>query len=369
MAGHPEQVCRQEITRRDILGGLAAAALLAPWGCSRGRRGEASCVAGKRIRWLVPFAAGGGYDIYSRLLEPHLQKKLRAEIVLENMPGAGGIIAATTLMRSRPDGLTLGILNAPGLLVAAMTGETPAPNPATDFTVLGRIVRNHVTWFTGGHSALRSCDDVLAEAAARPMVFGISEVGSTNFINAAVAAFLLGIRAEFIAGYPGSRETSLAVMRGEVDLAAFTFESVQDRVDARDLRPILQISTTGVSAHSCLQGVPLLGGPEGLAVRRAIELRRDPRHAEEDADALIGLTRTGILVAAPPGLEDVLFRCLEESLHETLADPAFQAAAARARRSLDIGRADEAETDLRAAEGAAARFVPVIRDVMSRMRR
>lgn len=317
---------------------------------------------------MVPFAPGGGYDIYSRLLEPHLEEMLQAEIVPENMPGAGGIVAATALMRSRPDGLTLGILNAPGLLVANLTGETPAPDPATDLTILARIVRNSIALFGSGQSPLRSCSDLMAEAALRPIIFGVSEVGSTTFVVSAVASYLLGIRAEFIAGYAGSRETSLALMRGEVDIAAFTFESVQDRIESRDLRPLLQISSTRLATHPSLERVPLLGGPEGMAARRAIETGRDPHRAEEEAEALIGLARTGILVGAPPGLRDEMFRCLEELLHQTLESAGFKEAAARAGRPLDIGRTDDALADLRAAGGAATRFIPVIRDVMNRMR-
>jgi tripartite-type tricarboxylate transporter receptor subunit TctC len=285
-----DPVPKGRLTRRRMVKSLSLAGggLLFNWcGCSQGDRRPAPCIetAGRKIRWLVPFPPGGGYDIYSRLLEPFFRERIGADIVVENTPGAGGVISANKLKSSEPDGLTLGILNAPGLLVAALTGETSAPNPTRDFTILARIVRNQAVWVTGINSPLRSMDDVLAEAAKRPLLFGISEAGSTNFINTAVAAHLLDIEADFLAGFAGSRETSLAVMRGEVDLAAFTFESILDRIEADDLRPLLQISAARLSPHESLAGVPLLGGDAGAAARRAIARRRDAGQVAADAQA------------------------------------------------------------------------------------
>lgn len=361
------------LSRRELIKGLARAGgalLLNSWGCSRGALREATCfqTAGRKVRWIVPFPPGGGYDVYSRLLEPFYQEKIGAEIAVENIPGAGGRVAANTLKSSDPDGLTLGILNAPGLLVASLTGESSAPNPAKDFTILGRVVRNQVVLVTGYSSPFRTIEDVLAEAGRRHILFGISEIGSTNFVNMAVTASLLGIDARFIAGFAGSRETSLAAMRGEVDLSAFTFESILDRVEAQDLRPILQISAKTISPHASLEGVPLLCGEAGLVGGRAAQLGRDARQTEADAQALVNLSQTGLLVAAPPRMDEGLFQCLEQRLHETLTSPAFQAAAARANRSLDVGRAAEAQAYIESAAEQTVRFMPAVREAINKIR-
>jgi tripartite-type tricarboxylate transporter receptor subunit TctC len=352
------------------IGAGAGALLLGSWGCSRRHRVASPCfqTAAPRVRWLVPFPPGGGYDLYSRLLEPSFEEKLGAELALENLPGAGGIIAANTLAQSSPDGRTLGLINAPGLLVASLTGKTNAPNPARDFTILGRIVRNLHVCVTAGDSPLRTMDDILAESRKRPILVGISEAGSTNFVNLAVTADLLGINTEFIAGFGGSRETSLAVVRGDIDMAGFTFESILDRIEAQDLRPVLQISAERISPHASLEGVPLLGGDKGLAARRAAELGRDARKRQDEALALSGLTGMGLLVAAPPRMDESLFQCLDRKLHEALTDPAFQAAAAGANRSLDVGRAFEAQADIEAAAKQAEMFVPIIRETINKIR-
>jgi tripartite-type tricarboxylate transporter receptor subunit TctC len=364
----------QAISRREMMKRFGifsgGALLLSHTGCAQKNIMQAPCsqLAGKQVRWLVPFPPGGGYDIYSRLLEPFYQKKTGAEITIENTPGAGGIISANKLKESLPDGLTLGILNAPGLMVAALTGAVNVPNPVTDFTILGRLVRNQAVWVTAGNSPFRSIEDVLAESQRRPIVFGMSEVGSTTFVNVAVATDLLGINAAYISGFAGSRETSLAAMRGEVDLASFTFESILDRLESQDLRPILQISPQRISAHALLNDVSLLCGAEGIAARRADELGRDPRQSEETASTLTKLTGSGLLVAAPPNMEEGLFRCLEQHLYEALTDPELEAAAAKAKRSLDVARADEALSDIKAAAVQAGNFIPIIQAAIGKIR-
>jgi tripartite-type tricarboxylate transporter receptor subunit TctC len=362
------------IARRELLKRLAMVGGAALWlpqaGCSRKVNRQAPCpqLQGKQVRWLVPFPPGGGYDIYSRLLEPFYERKTGAEIIIENSPGAGGIISANKLRQSPPDGLTLGILNAPGLLAAALSGTANVPNPAQDFTILGRLVRNQVVWVTSANSPLHSLEEVLAQSQRRPIVFGISEVGSTTFTGVAVATHLLGINPAYLSGFAGSRETSLAVMRGEVDLASFTFESVLDRLESQELRVLLQISGKPISAHTLLDGVPQLCGPQGIVAGRAAKLGRDPRQSEEDALALTRLTGAGLLVAAPPNLEAGLSGCLQQSLYEVLNEAELQAAAAKANRSLDVGRADEALSDIRGAALQAERFLPILQAAISKIR-
>jgi tripartite-type tricarboxylate transporter receptor subunit TctC len=359
---------RRELVR--VLGLGASGLVLQSFGCSRQDPPVSRCFssANATIRWIVPFPPGGGYDIYSRLLTPFYQRRVGAEIAIENTPGAGGIIAANRLKNSNPDGLTLGIVNAPGLLVASLTEETTAPSLSTDLTILGRIVRNQVVWATGADSPLRSMDDVLATAKTRSILFGMSEIASSNFVNMVVGSHLLGIESEFLAGFAGSRETSMAVVRGEVDLSSFTFESILDRIELGDLRPILQISGTQISSHPSLADVPLLWGKDGILEKRTGELNRDIAQAEAEAQSLTSLIEVGLLVAGPAEMSETLRTCLERSLFETLTDPEFQASAANANRMLSIGSAREALADLQAAAQQTHRLLPLVRSAIKRMK-
>jgi tripartite-type tricarboxylate transporter receptor subunit TctC len=358
---------RHFITELGLAGG---AMVLSGLGCSPAKRSGSSCLAVgiDTVRWLVPFPPGGGYDIYARLLEPHFERTLGVGIAIENMPGAGGMVAATALKHARPDGSVLGIVNAPGLLIASMTGATGAPDPARDFTILGRVSRTRSVLVTGAASGWRTIADVVSAARTQPILIGTSEISSTNFVNAAVAASLLGIDHEFISGFQGSRETSMAAIRGEIDLFSGTFESSLGLIEVGDLIPLVQLSAERLSPHPALDGVPLLGGKEGVAVRRARELNRDPSRAELDTADVLRLSGTGVLVAAPPHLNDGVLRCLEQRLSDALTDPGFQSDAARAQRSLDVARAHDALADLTAAAKLVPRVLPYVREALRRMR-
>jgi tripartite-type tricarboxylate transporter receptor subunit TctC len=212
-------------------------------------------------------------------------------------------------------------------------------------------------------------EHVLAESQTRPILFSISEAGSTNFVSVVVTSSLLGFESDFVSGYSGSRESVLACVRGESDLVATTFESVLDHIEAGDIKPLLQISGERIAAHSSLDGVPLLAGDQGLAARRAKELGKDVEQTKSDARALADLLGMGILVAAPRGLDEDLFRCLDEKLNEALTDGAFEKAAVEARRSLDVGKAAEVVKEVAGATLEAQRFVPTVRERIARMRR
>jgi len=359
------------LTRRHFLKWLAMAgvAVAAAPPDARGDTTQCGNLKGRRLEWIVPFSPGGGYDIYSRLIAPHLAKELAVEIVVRNLPGAGGIIGARHIRDAAPDGSTLGILNGPGMLIAGMIGETPVPDPLDDFKILGRVGRSKHVWATGGRSPYHTIEDLLSAAESRPLLFAVDKVGTASFTCAALGGSLVQVAVAFLAGFPGSRQTSLAAMRGDADLVSHTFESIADRIAAGDLRPLLQISSSPISGHPALAGVPTLGGGTGLAVKRAAASGLAPRGAEDDARAIANLIGAGRLVVAPPGLPANISGCLELALGRVFADTDFIEAVARAGRSLDTADADTTRADLIAVKSRSSRFLPVLKDAIEAARK
>jgi tripartite-type tricarboxylate transporter receptor subunit TctC len=347
---------------------LAAAGTAVLAGCGR-RPAVAGCpgLAGKRVRWIVPYSPGGGYDVFSRLLEGPYEHATGAEIVIDNVPGGGGLLGATQLRHAPPDGRTLGILNAPGLMTAALSASQPYPSPARDYDVIGRLQRNVQVLFTGAASGLRDMNDVFARQRERPMVVGLTGIVSGNVAAFAVIESLLGLHLRYVAGYPGSREEILGVLRGEVDLVSSTYESIRDQVDAGDLRVLLQISDGRIADDPALDGVGWLGGEEGWAVRRLTAGGRTREQARHDAHALTSLLGAGTIVAAPRGLPSDRLTCLRAAFVTATAAPAFRQAATAARRTLDIAGGEEARAVLTAAEDQLARFAPLTRAVIERI--
>jgi tripartite-type tricarboxylate transporter receptor subunit TctC len=322
----------------------------------------------KRIRWIVPFSPGGGFDVYSRLIVPFLSGRIGAKIAVENVPGAGGILGAQRIKEAAPNGRTLGIINAPGLLTACLTGLTQSPNPIRDFTILGRVTRSKTVWITGNKSGFHSMEDVFRISRHRPVLFGITEAGSTNFSVVAVTSHILRFPVDYIAGFPGTRQSTLALIRGEVDLVSVTFESALDRIESGDLKVLLQIGDTPIADHAVLKETPCLGGATGLAALRAIAMGRQPREDTIAVEALVNLVESGRLVVAPRGIPADEFECLESGLYAALTDPVFQSKAAMARRSLDLARATEAKAAISKALERADAFAPIIQKAILKMR-
>jgi tripartite-type tricarboxylate transporter receptor subunit TctC len=358
----------RNISRRDsIRAGLLTALGLA---CGRPASAAGGCpeVAGRTARWIVPYASGGGYDVLSRLIGPYLEARLGAEIAVENVSGAGGLVGAKALRDAAPDGLTLGIVNAPGLLAAKLLGEPGAPDLGKDLVPLGRLARNHHVWVTGAASAYGGIDDVLAAAADRQPVFAVSEVGGTPFISASVGAAVLELDAGLVAGYPGSREMVLSLLRGETDIASLQFDSAVGQIEAGELRPLLQVSDAPVADHASLSAVPVLGGPDGIAAKRATQLGKDPQEAALRADTLAAFIGAGRVVAVPAGLPTGLSACLETGLLEALADPGFREAAAKAQQAVEPAGRGETQATLDAAAAGFPLLEPILDASLKKVR-
>lgn len=361
---------RAPLRGRAILFLLAAAGAACTPLATTAQAADPACATlnGRQVRWIVPYSPGGGYDTWSRLIAPHLALRIGVPVVVENVPGAGSIIGALRVRNAAPDGLTVGIVNAPALLVASLLGESEAPNPLRDFTILGRASRSRHVWATGGRSPLRTMDDVFARARGGPIVFAVDEVTSSGFVGAVLAAPLLGVDVAFVSGFAGSRENTMAAVRGEVDLVSVNFDSGRDRIESGDLRPLLQISDTPIAGHPSLAKVPLFAGPGGLAARRA-NPGRDREEATADARAVAAIVGAGRIVVGPPGLPAPLFACLEGGLRAAAADPAFLKQAAAAERSVDTAPAAVASDELALVRERAPQFLPLLRAAVERARR
>src|SRR5687767_15950298 len=82
---------------------------------------EQAFFSGKTVRFVVGFGAGGGYDSYARMLAPYLSKTLGAKVIVENRPGAGGLVALNGVYISPPDGLTMMIVNGTAAVFSQLT--------------------------------------------------------------------------------------------------------------------------------------------------------------------------------------------------------------------------------------------------------
>jgi tripartite-type tricarboxylate transporter receptor subunit TctC len=312
----------------------------------------------------VPNAVGGGYDTESRLLQPLVARQLGIDIVVDNQPSAGGIVGARIIATARPDGTTLGIISAPGLLVASLTGLS-APNPARDFTVLGRIGRSWHVWAASPTSPVATLDRLFAVAATRPLIVGLNQVASSSFVSVTAAAALLGLQIEFVSGFAGTRGACLAAMQGDVDLVCYNFETFRGLLAAGDLRPLMQVSDAPIARDHILRDVPLLGSLEGVAARRAVVRGRDPAAAAAAASGIADVVSAGRLVVAPAGLPADFSSCLERAFEAVLTSRELRDST---RRALDPAGATESRASVENAARIVPSLIPDIQAALARLR-
>lgn len=323
---------------------------------------------GANIRFVVPHSVGGGYDSYSRLIASFYEEALNASIRVDNVEEAGGLVGASAIRDAPADGRTVGILNGPGLMIASLSGQQNVPNPATDFAILARVARSQHVWVTGHDSGLRSMADVRELTRARPLVFATRDVASVSFFSLVLGARFLDLPVEAVAGYPGSTEETLGLLRGDVDIMSVNFYSGIREIEAGDLRPLLQISDSPIADHPTLANVPLLGGGDGLAARWVRDAGRDPVDAAANTEALAVLAGAGRLIAAPLGMEEALRQCMENVLLGVLRDPEFVSAADRMRLSLDVAPGAGAIQGLRRGVAKSELFADAIGRAIEELR-
>jgi tripartite-type tricarboxylate transporter receptor subunit TctC len=243
-----QRVLAREVTR--IVHGEA--------GLAEAEATTAEFFQGKTVIILVGSQPGGGYDLYARVLAQYLGRHIPGQpaVLVQNMPGAGGLRAARHLTSAASkDGTALGIL-AQTLPFDTLLGYT-SDIQAGAFNWLGRIASNPMAGVTLGQS------DIVSIETARKREISIGGSGGTAIST--VAPFLLnklaGTRFKLIAGYQSASEVMLAMERGEVEMVGATGIPIIMAKHAARLRDgtIRLIYQTGQTRHPGIPDVPTIG--------------------------------------------------------------------------------------------------------------
>jgi tripartite-type tricarboxylate transporter receptor subunit TctC len=287
--------------------------------------------ASRVVRIVVGYGPGGGFDIGARILARHMGRHVPGAptIVVENMPGAGGLVAANHLYRvARPDGLTIGHFSG-GLVLGQVFGQKGIEFDARRFEYLGAPERERIACVLSKGAGARTLD---AWVAARTVVkFGGTVPGAAQESATRTLRAALGLPLQLVSGYRGTGEIRLAVESGELGGACMNWSSI---------RAAWAESLSGGGARVVLLATParppeLPGVPLAIDLAPTAEARRLIELAIHDQSAL---SRPYVL---PPGTPADRVRILREAFQATLADPAFLADAERARLDVDPVPADE----------------------------
>ena len=169
---------------------------------------------GKSINMVVGSSAGGGYDTYARLLSRNFGANIpgNPSIVPQNMSGAGSNRAAGFIYSVAPkDGTAIGAL-FPGAIFQPLLGEAQVTHDPSKFIYLGNANTDAYICFVRADAPVKTFEDVFT----KELIVGASGEGATTRDMPALMNGVLGTKFRIITGYPGSREITLALERGEV---------------------------------------------------------------------------------------------------------------------------------------------------------
>jgi tripartite-type tricarboxylate transporter receptor subunit TctC len=302
---------------------LAAAALLA----SAVAGGSPAAAADpffkdKQIRLIVGPAPGGGYDAYGRLLAQYMRPHIPGNptILVQNMPGAGSLVAANYIYNVAPkDGTVFGAVNALLSTDPLLYPERVKFDPRR-FRWLGSALRESHAGFAWYTTHIASFDDVLKNELIVP-----GTGGATNFYPMFVDA-ILGAKLRMIPGYQGTKQGMLAIERGEAGgIVGITWASMKATNGAwlkeGKIRPFVQFG--------------LQKNPELPDVSWIYDYARndDDRAA---MDLAFGNSEFGRPFMAPPGVPDAVVDTLRTAFEETMRDPDFRADAEKRQLDLDF---------------------------------
>jgi tripartite-type tricarboxylate transporter receptor subunit TctC len=204
----------------------------------------------KPVRIVLPFGPGGVADITTRTIAPKLSEGLGQQVIVENMPGAGGIRASETVARAEPDGHTLLLLTNGNAVSQALFKSLPY-DPMNDFAMISTVGYFSMVIVTGANSQAKTLQELIALAKASPGKLNIGTItpGGTQHLAGELFRSTAGIDA-VVVPYKTTGEVIVAARNGNVDAAVDFIAPLLASIRSGALRPL------AVTAGKRFPGLP-----------------------------------------------------------------------------------------------------------------
>jgi tripartite-type tricarboxylate transporter receptor subunit TctC len=293
----------------------------------------------KPVHILVPYAAGGAVDVLARTLGQSLAKIWGQQPVIDNRPGAGGIIASQALVQSPPDGYTL-ILVASGHPLNQFIYQSLPYDTFRDFTAISEIASSPLAVLVARKSPYTNLGDLLAAARKEPdlLSYGTSGNGTSAHLAGELLKYMAGVKIVAVP-YKGGAPALTAVMAGDIPMSLNPLAEVVGQIDGGQLRAI---AVTSAQRSKALPDAPTVAesgvpgydvsvwwgflGPARMAPEIVAKIEADLKSALRDTNVLMTLEKIG---ATPVGSGSKDF---EAYMHAEAAkwEPVLKAANIRA---------------------------------------
>jgi tripartite-type tricarboxylate transporter receptor subunit TctC len=206
------------------------------------------------LRIVVGFAGGGFGDITTRLFAERLSPLVGQSVVVENIAGAGGVVAAQSVLKSKPDGHTLFLL-VNGHAAAKAVFKSLAFDPVKDFAPIGLLAYFDLLIVAKGEGGqYRTLAELIGVARANPGKLNIGTVNPGSTQNLAAELFKANANVNLsVVPYKGTPDLAVAVLGDQLDALVDTYTALKSQIDAGRLRAL---ASSGPQRSASLPNVP-----------------------------------------------------------------------------------------------------------------
>ena len=219
---------------------------------------------GRPIRLVVPFGPGGVADLTARVVAQKMTETSGQSIVVDNKPGAGGVVAADTVAKAAPDGQTLLLMSNGNAVTAGMFKNLPF-DPVKSFAPVSMLGYFDMAVLSSSKSRFKSLNELLAYARANPGKVNIATINTGSTQNLAAELFKRSLKLDVqIVPFNGSAAVIAALQGEQVDAAVEILAPVLGQVTGNTLRAL---AVMGDKRSPALPDVPTVaeGGGTGAA--------------------------------------------------------------------------------------------------------
>jgi tripartite-type tricarboxylate transporter receptor subunit TctC len=284
-------------------GGFIVAALIAAGATAAG----AQTYPSHTVKLVVPFAPGGLNDTTARLLQPYLEKALGQPVIVDNRPGASGIVGTDSVAKAPPDGHTLLVVASSHTVVPATNSKLPY-DADRDFAPIAMVGKNPLLFVINAKVAAKTLPEFVALAKASPGKLNYASPGAASQSHLVTELFdqKAGIKMQHVP-YRGGAPAILSVVKGDTQFVVISPLASLPHIQSGALRAIAAGSLTrdpqfsnlptvaeqGFPDFEAIQWVGLLttaGTPKAIVDRLNAEVNR----ALKDPDMIAKLAKQGV---------------------------------------------------------------------------
>jgi tripartite-type tricarboxylate transporter receptor subunit TctC len=252
------------------------------------------------VRIVVPFAAGGVTDLAARLVGQALSVKWGQSVVIENRPGAGGIIGVESVLRSPADGYTLLMSTNGEIVIHPALSAKPRYDPLSDLVPIAMVTSTPYAWMANVDSGIGSLADLVKAAKGKPGGLSFPSAGVGSTMHLATQHFVSAAGLDMLhVPYRGGAPAATALTSGEVPVGLVALSAVSPLVDSGRAR---LLAVTSASRAKMLPNVPTVAETGVL----------------KDFEAAVWTA-----LFAPKGTPDAVVQKVRTDVAETLKDRAI----------------------------------------------